>query len=607
MNSKLNTFYIPGDFLNIKKDNAAPNKGQINLITVQMALATFTYNLNGGDAVSEDTALIFKIYGSADNYTNPITITGNSVNDANVSITSGVATISGIDVGSETSFKISSVDEVGNEGALSDSYTLSINQLFQNNLLYLEFEDSKDNRWKDSKTYKSYYADPAIFTQVLGKNGNALNLTSTATGQSMSKNVIDGFSGDVNFTFRTWFKSTDGGVFFGIDNNTNGTDFDVRLETSGAIQIRPGFADRFTSVETGFNDGNWHRLVFTYTIGGATTGMKMYVDGIELTKVSEPNATFVVDGDRVEFYNSDFSFPFDGDLDGYSIDTGVFTQQQITDDYNAGAGVFYDEKLHSGPYDIWLVVGHSQMDSYAPYNNANNVAALQDGKVDGVDSWNANAWIAKNYPLNVIEQYGDGRFKGGGMSGTLYDTFITSVPPSAVALHLLSQESGYNRPLLCQISRAGSVLATDWVAGNPSNLLGDLNTKFSTLITYLDGIPQSYNIKGCLVWLGENDAQVGGTAITNYQTNLQGMIDEIRTFTGVANLPIIIQPTPGDINPTYYSQTIIDATTAIVNGDANIYQIDNTGYSYVDGIHLDTPSVVTCGTRFKDLIVAQSI
>jgi len=78
-------------------------------------------NLNGGDLVTPDNKLTYRIYGSADNYASPIATLGSALNDAKVSVTAGIVTIENVDIGTEDVFKIYSVDEAGNEAILSDS------------------------------------------------------------------------------------------------------------------------------------------------------------------------------------------------------------------------------------------------------------------------------------------------------------------------------------------------------------------------------------------------------------------------------------------------------------------------------------------------------
>lgn len=87
-----------------------------------MAVKIFNCNLNGGDAVTANEDLTYRIYGSTDSYTTPIATKGSHNSDADVVVTGDVVVLSNVNVGVETSFKIASVDEVGNESALSDAY-----------------------------------------------------------------------------------------------------------------------------------------------------------------------------------------------------------------------------------------------------------------------------------------------------------------------------------------------------------------------------------------------------------------------------------------------------------------------------------------------------
>ena len=89
-----------------------------------MAIAKFTINLNGGDAISADNDLTYKVYGSADSFTTPIATLGSHNSDANVTVSGGIATLTGVDVGSETTFKVTTVDQSNNESLLSDEYVL---------------------------------------------------------------------------------------------------------------------------------------------------------------------------------------------------------------------------------------------------------------------------------------------------------------------------------------------------------------------------------------------------------------------------------------------------------------------------------------------------
>lgn len=88
-----------------------------------MAIKTFTADLNGGDAITADNDLIYKIYGSTDGYVTAIHSSGSHNTDANVTVTAGVVVVSNVDVGAETLFKISSIDEAANESILSPEFS----------------------------------------------------------------------------------------------------------------------------------------------------------------------------------------------------------------------------------------------------------------------------------------------------------------------------------------------------------------------------------------------------------------------------------------------------------------------------------------------------
>ena len=88
-----------------------------------MAIKIFTANLNGGDAITADNDLIFKIYGLADSYTTPIHTSGSHTSDADVTVTGDVVVIENVEVGAETDFKISAIDEASNESILSDAFS----------------------------------------------------------------------------------------------------------------------------------------------------------------------------------------------------------------------------------------------------------------------------------------------------------------------------------------------------------------------------------------------------------------------------------------------------------------------------------------------------
>lgn len=84
-------------------------------------MATLIANLNGGDAITADSDLTYKIYNDTDSYSVAEAF-GSHTSDSDVSVAAGVVTITNVtEPSGVTAYKISSVDEAGNESTLSDA------------------------------------------------------------------------------------------------------------------------------------------------------------------------------------------------------------------------------------------------------------------------------------------------------------------------------------------------------------------------------------------------------------------------------------------------------------------------------------------------------
>lgn len=86
---------------------------------------TFVFNLNGGDSVTADSDLTFKIYDNAVLYHT----TQSATNDANVSVTGGQVTIQNVPgtPGQSYDFSVTATDEAGNESTVSNVIQITAN------------------------------------------------------------------------------------------------------------------------------------------------------------------------------------------------------------------------------------------------------------------------------------------------------------------------------------------------------------------------------------------------------------------------------------------------------------------------------------------------
>jgi len=84
-----------------------------------MAIVTITASLNGGDQITPNADLTYKVYNGSDSL---ITSKGSANTDTDVSVIGDVVTLINVDIGSETLIKITSTNQFGQESPLSDVF-----------------------------------------------------------------------------------------------------------------------------------------------------------------------------------------------------------------------------------------------------------------------------------------------------------------------------------------------------------------------------------------------------------------------------------------------------------------------------------------------------
>lgn len=236
-------------------------------ININNMIGTFTIDLNGGDAVSADTDLYFKIYGSADNYTTPIATTGTATNDANVSVTAGVATISNIDVGAETIFKVTSIDEENNESTQSAEF--------------------------DATPVDSAFSDAIYYNE-------------TTVVLNNSNNINTGISNLDSFTFAVLFDGDDMNpsghqVVIGNENL-------IQVRTSGVIRARVNSSPVLTFDNGSFPDGQVTGIRIIFSYNASTGSVIVNINGTEYTTTAPIGATSAEDVIIGDSYTSNLDF-----------------------------------------------------------------------------------------------------------------------------------------------------------------------------------------------------------------------------------------------------------------------------------------------------------
>ena len=107
--------------------------------------------------------------------------------------------------------------------------------------------------------------------------------------------------------------------------------------------------------------GTWHHVVVTVDVSASAAGMLYYFDGSVLTTSdTDGTSTDINDtnsnGQLGTYWGAAFGF-FDGVLDECGIWSRILTSGEVTELYNAGAGLQYPFSGGGGAANHWLLMG----------------------------------------------------------------------------------------------------------------------------------------------------------------------------------------------------------------------------------------------------------
>jgi Concanavalin A-like lectin/glucanases superfamily len=185
-------------------------------------------------------------------------------------------------------------------------------------------------------------------------NGPTLAVAGAIAGDPNTAARFDGVSdfGTVarqiseNFSIEFWFNSTQGtgtGTAWSqgaglVDADVSGTnnDFGVSLRSDGKVVAGVGNPDvSIVSSAGGYNNGNWHHVVFTRT---KTTGaLQLYVDGVLAGSATTSNTASLMSSANINFGRiQSGSNYFLGSLDEVAVYNTALSGSTVTSHYNAG-------------------------------------------------------------------------------------------------------------------------------------------------------------------------------------------------------------------------------------------------------------------------------
>lgn len=152
------------------------------------------------------------------------------------------------------------------------------------------------NVWTNYKAvyhFNSLVSDSSASARTLTNNGGILQDTSSKLGSGTNygasnsskyfTNTTMPATGSTGFTIQFWIKTsqtTNGNVYSVGWDNGSARSFQFILNSVNANKIRAYWSGGLYALysSTTINDGNWHRITYTYA-GGSSGAMALYVDG----------------------------------------------------------------------------------------------------------------------------------------------------------------------------------------------------------------------------------------------------------------------------------------------------------------------------------------
>ena len=175
-----------------------------------MAIVTITADLNGGDQVTPNADLTYKIYNGSDAL---IGSKGSANTDTDVSVIGDVVTLINVDIGADTIIKITSTNQFGQESVLSDPFTYvppvnpfddasvvySLRDIFGTNNAVIRVRRDSDNAEQDFTATE--ITDGTLLAFVGGGNGFVTS--------GYNQNGVDNFTQNISLN---QFRIVDNGV-----------------------------------------------------------------------------------------------------------------------------------------------------------------------------------------------------------------------------------------------------------------------------------------------------------------------------------------------------------------------------------------------------------
>jgi len=228
----------------------------------------------------------------------------------------------------------------------------SINPIWEGLISYYRFDETSGTAPQDSKGSNHLVNNNCAITD--GKNNKCLDIS---TGDSLycptPASSFD-FTKSTPFSFSFWYKYTTNFTTRGILSRQQQTPVRRGYEffTSSGTFYCWFFGNATTNglnvLRSGVwpNNSTWYNTIFTYDGSGSANGMKLYVNGSNLSLSVGKNNLNAFDiniGDKetqIGCYDGR-AYPIGGLFDEFAIWNRALSSTEVTTLYNSGSGIFY--------------------------------------------------------------------------------------------------------------------------------------------------------------------------------------------------------------------------------------------------------------------------
>lgn len=179
---------------------------------------------------------------------------------------------------------------------------------------------------------------------ITGKDGSGYSIKLDGTDESADCGNVAGFERTDNFSIEGWINTTTNSDMI-ISKNNDITGWQLYILGGGnlfvSLDSNKGAGNRLTRVgSASINDGQWHHFAFTYDGSSNTSGVKIYVDGVEGSSAgTNALSGSIVGGTNLSIGSrAGTALYLDGTLDKISIWEKELTEQEIINLNNSKTG-----------------------------------------------------------------------------------------------------------------------------------------------------------------------------------------------------------------------------------------------------------------------------